>query len=72
MIIMNNEFKNYGKVYSGDPEIDKRNKSQKPLKVKPRKFRPAGRPEQEIGDVDGGVMMTTSEILDFSEGEDSY
>ena len=62
-----------GKPYSGNPETSMQNKASKPAseKVKPRKYRPVGRAEQEIGDVDGGIMMTTSEILDFYEGTDS-
>lgn len=30
------------------------------------------RPEYGVVEMEGGVMMTTSEILDFSEGADSY
>lgn len=66
---MINEFTNDGKTY---PKGSKRNYYQNPQKVKPKRFRPEGQFEQEIGDLAGGIMLTTSEILDFSEGEDSY
>lgn len=57
--------------YFGDPETSKRRSKPATEKAKPKKYRPAGTEEQEIGDTDGGVMMTTSEILDFYEGSDS-
>ncbi|MGE4353451.1 MAG: hypothetical protein AB7D36_05155 [Oscillospiraceae bacterium] len=59
-----------GKVQR-DALIDKRNQNQTSQKAPHKKNKDMERPEDVSAYADGGVMLTTSEILDFSEGTDS-
>jgi hypothetical protein len=55
-------------------ETDKRILAQREMRSRPpRPGEPEGetKPEDGIVEMDGGFMLTTSEILDFAEGTDS-
>lgn len=61
------------KVPSENSETGKRNRSTRPVpqKIYTKKRKAPEKQESETAAIDGGVLMTTSEILDFSEGADS-
>ncbi len=66
-----------GKQTIGKPPSPRRQEFSRPGVTGPEVTRPAARPEiskpeDGVIELDGGVMLTTSEILDFSEGEDSF
>lgn len=58
----------------GDPINGPKNTAAKKASAKPngtKKNRPGKSQDEEDSETDGGVLLTTSEILDFSEGTDS-
>lgn len=70
---MKDELAMDGKSSSENSEAGKQNRSARPVpqKIYTKKRKAPEKQESETAAFDGGVLMTTSEILDFSEGADS-
>jgi hypothetical protein len=71
---MNNPIEGNANALRGDPINGPHNTAAKKAsggQNGAKKKKPGGNRDEKDSETDGGLMLTTSEILDFSEGTDS-